>query len=237
MGTMDTASELVARGEAAERAGNVRQAQTYYEAATKLKPPDWMAFQRLGTLCYHTRDYDQAVPLLKQAIALNPQAPELHFRLGTCFDALGQRELAVRALQQAVGLAPDSWLPWFVIAQEHRRQGQREVAVAAYRRVLQAEPDQPDTLSDLGSLLLEMGQEAEAFWLGERAYRLCRTDPRYVTTYALAVMERGELDDAERLLREAKALDPGDRTVARALADLTKRRRGHGWRSAKTRAS
>lgn len=233
---MDTASELVARGEAAERAGNVRQAQTYYEAATKLKPPDWTAFQRLGTLCYHARDYDQAVALLKQAVALNPQAPELHFRLGTCFDALGQRELAVQSLQQAVGQAPDSWLPWFAIALEHRRQGQRDVAVAAYRRVLQAEPDQPDTLSDLGSLLRAMGQEAEAFWLGERAYRLCPADPRYVTTYALALMERGELDAAERLLHDARALDPSDRMVARALADLTKRRRGHGWRSAKTKA-
>ncbi len=117
-----------------------------------------------------------------------------------------------------------SWIPWFVIAAEHQQVGNLEVAQAALRRVLQAEPDQVDALSALGGLLREAGDQASAYWLFQRAYRQCRLDPRCVTDYALAEMERGEWEAARSLLEEAKVLDPGDAAIDRAWAELLRRK-------------
>lgn len=220
---MDTPAGLVERARAAERQGLLRQAITYYQAATRLDPPLWTAFSQYGTLAYRSRDYELARRLLERAVELKPDQAEVVFRLGTCLEALGQRERAVAAFQRAVALAPGSWVPWFVIAAEHQLVGNLEVAQAALRRVLQEEPDQVDALSALGSLLRDAGDHAAAYWLFRRAYLQCRLDPRCVTDYALGEMERGEWETARGLLEEAKALDPGDPAIDRAQAELLRR--------------
>jgi Flp pilus assembly protein TadD len=176
---MTTAAEtqhLLESGRAAEALGNIREAAVRYEAALKLAPENPLPFLLLGVLCHRMRDYPRARDLLQRAAQLTPQDPEVAFRLGLTCDALGDRESARAAHRLTMTLAPSSWQTWFLIGRDHRHLGHSEVARIAYRKALEASPEQPDVLSELGSLLWETGKHEDAFPYLERAARACPTD-------------------------------------------------------------
>ncbi len=48
------------------------------------------AYLQLGILNYSQRDFEKAIGLYKQAIAVNPQSGEAHYRLGVAYDRTGE---------------------------------------------------------------------------------------------------------------------------------------------------
>jgi len=213
-------ARLLANGAAAEAEGNVREAMVRYEAAVKVAPDSTAPRLRLGTLCHRLGDYDRARAALEQARRLDPNDAEAAFRLGMTLDALGLRAEAREAYTQAMMLAPSAWQTWYLIGRDHRQLGHAEVARLAYRRGLAQAPDEPDLLSELGSLLWEMEMRDDAYALIEQAAAACPIDPGIRLQLGLADLERGELTAAQRNLTLAKHLDPGNRRIDRALEDL-----------------
>jgi Tfp pilus assembly protein PilF len=100
------------------------------------------------------------------------------------------------------------------------------VAIVAYRRALELAPEEADLLAELGSLLFEMGRVDEAFPYLEQAVKACPIDAGMVLQLGLAYAGRNDLIAAQRLLTDAKHLDPSDRRIDLALQDLALQKRG-----------
>jgi Flp pilus assembly protein TadD len=215
---------LLENGRLAEVDGNVREALVRYEAAVKLDPTDLTARLRLGTLCHRIRDYVRARAMLDEARRIDRSNAEVAFRLGLACDALGDREDARGAYTDAMMLAPGSWQTWFLIGRDHRQLGHAEIARLAYRRALDVSANEPEVLSELGSLLWEMGLRDDAYPLIQQAVKACSVDAALVLQLGLADMERGDLMAAQRNIMLAKHLDPGDRRIDMALEALASRR-------------
>jgi Flp pilus assembly protein TadD len=157
---------------------------------------------------------------------LAPDDPDVAFRLGLTCDAEGDRVKAQECYRRAANLAPGSWQTWFLIGREHRHLGHAEVAMVAYRRALEIAGEEADVLAELGSLLFEMGRLEEAFPYIERAAKACPIDAGMALQLGLAYAARNELVAAQRLLTNAKHLDPSDRRIDLALQDLALQKRG-----------
>ncbi len=216
---------LLESGRLAEAEGNVREALVRYEAAVKLAGDEALPRLRLGTLCHRIRDYARAREALEEAARLDPDNAEVAFRLGLTRDALGDREQARTAYTRTMMLAPSSWQTWFLIGRDHRQLGHAEVARLAYGRALDQAPEEPEVLSELGTLLWEMDMRDEGCDLLERAVMACPVDPGFTLQLGLAEMERDNLAAAQRLLTTAKHLDPAERRIDLALQDLGLRRK------------
>ena len=225
---------MLVNGRAAEAEGNVREAMVRYEAAVKVAPDQAGARLPLGILCHRLGDYTRARAVLDEARRLDPNNAEVSFRLGLTLDALGLRTEAREAYTRTMMLAPSAWQTWFLIGRDHRQLGHAEVARLAYRRGLGQAPDEPDLLSELGSLLWEMGMHDDAYALIEQAAAACPVDPGIRLQLALADLERADLMAAQRNLTLAKHLDPGNRRIDRALEDLAlaRKQRPHKKRAA-----
>jgi len=217
--------ELLASGAAAERAGNVREAMIRYQAAVSLAPRAAAPLIRLGALCHCLRQYPRARTLLEQAVRLDPDSAEARFRLGLACEAQGDRTAATAAYARTMELAPASWETWYLIGRQHRQLGHGEVARAAYQKALAAAPEQADVLAELGSLLWETGRDATGFDHMTRACALRPVDPAMRVALARASIDRDDFVTAQRLLTEAKHLDPSDALIDRALEELGERRR------------
>ena len=78
-------------------------AEKYYKSAT--------AYHDLG-------EFEQAISEYRQAIALNPNSPIIHNRLGVAYSELKQYDAALDAYQKALVLSPMTAEPhyrgWFI---------------------------------------------------------------------------------------------------------------------------
>ena len=81
-----------------------------------------------------------------------------------------------------------------------------------------AEPDNPAIIDSYGWVLYRLGRSQEALVQLRRAYSM-QKDPEIASHLAEVLWAGGERDEARRLFREALEVDPGNRSLQRALRE------------------
>lgn len=121
---------------------------------------------------FYRKDEDaQAVEAFQQALKLDPELAEAHFRLGLTYDTLGQEQEAEAAYKKAV----ETYKKYLSIdgnnddAEGHYNLGQTYAglhvyteAVREYRQATRLKPDDPAIHYDLGLALMRLAQYDEA---------------------------------------------------------------------------
>jgi tetratricopeptide (TPR) repeat protein len=124
-----------------------------------------------GREFYRNDEDAQAVEAFQQALKLDPELAEAHFRLGLTYDALGQEQEAEAAYKKAV----EAYKKYLSIngnvddAEAHYNLGQTYAglhlyseAVREYRQATRLKPDDAAIHYDLGLALMRLAQYDEA---------------------------------------------------------------------------
>jgi len=157
----------------------------------RLKEPVAKAHLNLGSILCSEQRFEEGVPHLERAVALDPDLSTAHANLGEAYGALGRRAQAATHFALAVEEEPDNL---FLL----NRLGW----------LLATSPE--DDVRDA----------ARAVEVGERAVRLTsRQDPLSLDTLAAAYAEAGRFNEAAATAHEALELEARRGTVDRALAD------------------
>jgi tetratricopeptide (TPR) repeat protein len=99
---------LTASGDARRDRGDLMTAVLYYRAALDVEPDSAPLQLRLGrTLVRQTR-FEPAIPVLRTALALDPEDAEAYFSLGLAFELSGQPRRAARHYRESLRLHPGS---------------------------------------------------------------------------------------------------------------------------------
>lgn len=104
----DHAHALAYLGDIEMRNGNAEKALDLLQRATRLKNDIRLAYTDLGIIYFEKKDYPNATVALRKAIALDPEHPEAHYRLGRLYTAMGNTTAAkqefdkVRSIHQKV---------------------------------------------------------------------------------------------------------------------------------------
>lgn len=139
----------LALGVALEQLKMTREAiQTYLQAcelAEQQGAKTEMPFLYLARLLISLQQFEQSLPPLKKAVAINPQSPEVHTALGQALGRLGQYEQAIQSLQEAVRLAPNEKSPHYLMIGMYQKLGKSEEARREMQifRTLEAKEKQP----------------------------------------------------------------------------------------------
>jgi tetratricopeptide (TPR) repeat protein len=155
-------------------------------------PTPW-AYIGAGKNLARLHDYEKALPLLRQAVRLDPDSSQAHYALAQALFTRAEREWL-----QAPGSAQVK--EWFREAIEHARRtterkpdhamaylfwglslkylGEPAAAVAPLRQGVACRPELLELQLALGEALLEAGQPAEAKTYLQNAQRLDPKDPR-----------------------------------------------------------
>ena len=130
------------------------QASSIPEAATDRVSP-----LEAGKSLYHEGRFDEALPLLKQAVREGGGSAPAHYWLGMTWFALGESDEALKRFRRAVQL-DKNWAPGHVgmgmvyMALPKRRLDARK----AYRRAVEADPENADHLYNMGLTYMDQEQ-------------------------------------------------------------------------------
>ena len=86
---------------------SLREAQGYFEAATKVVPTYAVAYKNLGLVYAMKRQWNRARDQLKEAIRLDPEFAEAHYTLGEVLEEIGRTARAIRSFREAVRIDPN----------------------------------------------------------------------------------------------------------------------------------
>ena len=105
---------------------------------------------------------DEALAVMADATAHDPDLVEAHFDRGINLLAAGRPADALPELQRATELRPTLAAGWLRLGEAREKLGRRADAIAAYRRALAIEPSTTDAYAALARALRASGDETGA---------------------------------------------------------------------------
>jgi len=167
-----------------------------------------------GWICHHMRRQDQAVESLRQAIAMEPVAPEHYLDLSTVLLDVGDLDSAGRVIAEGIEQSVEKDGLFVQMGLLHRRKNDFRQAEDRFRMALEANPANEAAYLALAHLLLVMEREQEGFALLEAALERLPSSALLHYVYGALLMETVTPDDMDRqekarqVLEKALALNP-----------------------------
>jgi tetratricopeptide (TPR) repeat protein len=142
------------------------QAMEAYEKLVALRPESVIlqqAYYRMGWINNNSKEYDKAVPYLRDAVRLKPQDSLAQYELGFALFSLKKYPQAASAFQQAIRLKPDDSSYHFWLGETYIvGLSQTENAVSAFRESLRLKPNDARTFGELGMAYYNLKQYPNA---------------------------------------------------------------------------
>ncbi len=166
------------------------------------------------------KDFERAIGLLNQAIALDPNYAQAYglkaiFRLfmvnrfatGTHDLNQGKAE-AERLARRSIQMAPDMPIGHGALALIYASYLQIAPSLAEHKRAFSLAPSDPDAVRSYGSFLSRIGEKSQAIQLAKRAVALDPFDPFSHTNLASTLYEARRYADSVTTLEDVKRQSP-----------------------------
>ena len=134
-----------------------------------------------GRELYNNDQDAEAVLAFQEAVRLDPELAEAHFRLGLGYESLGKREEA---------------------------EGEYKKAVAAYKKYFEGNENDPEAHYALGQTYANLGQFSEAVREYKEATKLKEDDPDMFYDLGVAYTKLAQYDAAVAAFSKSLELDP-----------------------------
>ncbi len=170
----------------------------------------------------HSSERNQSVSAIELSV---PEEAKVEYTRAD--DSLSRRDVdgAVAHLKKAIKIAPQfaaAWNHLGTIAYQSRQYAQAE---EYFREALNRDPGLYNPLVNLGGALLSLGKYEESLPINQRAARIRPDDALAHSQLGQSYFHLGDLENAERHLRQAKALDLSHFSLPQViLAELYLRR-------------
>ena len=200
------------------RSGDLAAAEAAYAAHLSASPEDPDALHFLGVLRHQQHRTDEAITLIRRALASAPGYVDAWSNLGNVYKESGRLDEAEEAYRRAIAINRDHVASWNNLGVVLRAHGKAADAVTALRHALERAPDMADAWFNLGNALRSCGTLPGAI----TAYRRVLTlQPRHA--YARELLGRvlyvvGDQKEATAVFREWAAREPDNPVPAHMLA-------------------
>jgi Flp pilus assembly protein TadD len=145
-----------------------------------------------GKQLYRDDQDAEAVLSFQEAVRLDPELAEAHFRLGLGYESLGKREEAESEFKKAI---------------------------AAYKKYLGDNRDDPEAHYDLGQTYAGLGQYSEAIREYREATKLKEDDPDMYYDLGVALTKLAQYDAAAAAFSKSLEIDPENYRAQDGLDD------------------
>lgn len=171
--------------------------------------------------------FDQARPMLREALARDPDDGGLWCLLALCLIRLDEPDEAIEAAARAAALEPFEEWPHRLASIALVGKKRYEQATVAAREAVRRAPDLWQTHAQLALALHEVKRPQEldeAWYAASHATALAPQEAETHFVMGVVAQERGHAHVAERAYRQALALDPSNAGAMNNLALLELRR-------------
>jgi tetratricopeptide (TPR) repeat protein len=168
--------------------------------------------------------YAAAADEYKKALAVQPNDPTVHNKLGICYQQLKDDSMARREYDRALALDPGYAQVWNNVGTLEQARKRFKPAVRAYKKAIETRPGLATPWKNLGSVYLALGRVQEAFEAYQEAFRL---DPTILESQGPGIPAVG-IDEATQSFYLAKLLAANGQTDA--AIEFLRRAKAAGFR-------
>lgn len=169
---------------------------------------------------------DEAVALLQPQLKGTLEDFDKYLTISGLYIQAGRGREATEAARKALALAPADradlqTAALITLSSAQDRAGDTAGSEASLRRVLVKEPDNATALNNLGYFLVERNERLnEALELIQRAVRVEPTNSSFLDSLGWVYFKLGQLENAERHLKEAALRNSTSSTIQEHLGDV-----------------
>ena len=156
--------------------------------------------------CLQKGEIERGIELLLKVLEEAPGHIDALYNLGLAYGETGDFDRSVATLKQCLEVKPDYTGAWVALGFSLYRQKSYAAAVEALEHALQIEPNHVFALMNLGGVLAFQGRLEDAAQTMERAYALLPDDPAILHGLAKLKEDLGDLDSAEKYLKELEKI-------------------------------
>jgi tetratricopeptide (TPR) repeat protein len=202
------AQELLQRGTALARAGDLEAAEALLKQATELNPELVDAHYNLAIVYRRQQQPDSAIATMSRVVQLRPDDYEAHMRLGAWRFERGQYAESCEAYERAALLRMDSREAWLRLAQSYDAAGRARPAVGAYRRAMALQDFDDPALVRAFLRVAIQAQDGPAAVVAARKLQVLQPGHESFMALGEAFLLNGEVDAGIQEYQKAVALSP-----------------------------
>jgi tetratricopeptide (TPR) repeat protein len=141
--------------------GDYQKAKSEFSAVIKLDSSEVMSWYNLGFINMLEGNRKQALDLFLKANTINQDVFEIAFQTGRLLMEMSQAEKGKKFLEHASRLEPGSAAVFRYLGECYTSIGKIDDAIAAYKKAIKQNPSDAASLSALGCLFEEQGENPE----------------------------------------------------------------------------
>ncbi len=152
--------------------------------------------------------YSDAIRILEELIAEDPDNPRYHYKLGEAYYGLGELEKALQEEQRAIKINPEMVLAYIILGQVYEQQGNMEEALSTFSKATELDSESGLAQYHLGEILETLERYEDALISYQEA---AENDSEWVAPrYAIGeVLEKmGKLEESLIEYQAAIEIDP-----------------------------
>jgi tetratricopeptide (TPR) repeat protein len=195
------------------RNGQLSEALASYIRAADSEPQNVDYQLVAGNALLVARRFDEANARATTVIKLDPKNVQGFLLQGSALAALNNPEQALARIEEAIQLDPTRSTSYTSLAMLEASQGRRAEAEAAFRKAVELDPRSSRIHLTLGNYLWSSGRTADAEVSYRRAVQLSPDDSLSNRALAAFYLASGRIDEGERYLAAAAAVDDNARLV------------------------
>jgi len=194
---------------ALHEAGRLPEAEWAYHAILNVEHDHVGSLHYLGVLRAQQGRLDEAIALLRRALAHDPTLAEAHYHAGCVLHSMQHHEAAVACFDHALALDRDYGEAHYNRGTALQALRRYASAVASYEAALEIEPDIPAIRYNLGTALQALGRHQAAIAQYEQVLAAAPDYLQARIAVAMALQTLGRHDAAIAHYQQALAADPG----------------------------
>jgi tetratricopeptide (TPR) repeat protein len=177
-------------------------------AAAQTGSPDPNSLRTIES-ALRSRDYDQALQMIRAQLRQAPQDARLHTLAGIALTSEGKDQEALAAYNRALAIAPN-YLAALEGAAELEYKAGSDRALPLLNRILKLRPDEPTTHAMLGSMAYKTHDCATAIKHFRASGPVLNSQPSAMELFGACLMQQGRAEEAVPVFEHLLALRSGD---------------------------
>jgi tetratricopeptide (TPR) repeat protein len=188
--------------------GDYEKAKSEFNTAIKLNSNEVMAWYNLGFVRMLAGNRNKALDLFLKANTINQDVFEVAFQTGRLLMDMEQPESGKKFLEHASRLEPNSGAVFRYLGECYTMIGKVSEAIVAYKKAIKNNPSDAASLSALGCLFDEQGENADiSVMFCQESVKLSPQNGLFRYRLGKLYFKQNRLDEALKEFKKAELLD------------------------------
>jgi tetratricopeptide (TPR) repeat protein len=199
----------------------LKKASNEYLASITARPDQWTSHYNMGNYQLSQGEAKKAVASYQEALKLDPQAIMAMVNTSIAYAQMGENDKAERYLQKALKQAPDDAAANFNMGLLKAEKSDPKAAEKYLKKAFKADPQMAQAAYNL-CIITSKDRINEAVNWCRKASDLRPQDPKYAYTLAFYLNQKGNRDEAVRILKPIVEMYPQYKDAEKLLKDISR---------------